>query len=59
VQAMAGGEYSLSPRWSLSGDVRWSRMGSGTFKAAAAGTTLSGKPKYQASSLNFGVSYRF
>ena len=59
VQAMAGGEYSLSPRWSLSGDVRWSRMGSGTFKAAAAGTTLSGKPKYQPVSLNFGVSYRF
>jgi outer membrane protein W len=24
VQAIAGGEYSLSSRWSLSGDVRWS-----------------------------------
>ena len=34
VQAIAGGEYSLSSRWSLSGDVRWSRMGSGTFKGA-------------------------
>lgn len=59
VQAIAGGEYSLSSRWSLSGDARWSRMGSGTFKAAAAGTTLSGKPKYQPVSLNLGVSFRF
>lgn len=59
VQAIAGGEYSLSSRWSLSGDVRWSRMGSGTFKATTAGTTLSGKPKYQPVSLNLGVSYRF
>lgn len=59
VQAIAGGEYSLSSRWSLSGDVRWSRMSSGTFKAATAGTSLSGKPKYQAVSLNLGVSYRF
>jgi opacity protein-like surface antigen len=59
VQAIAGGEYSLSSRWSLSGDVRWSRMGSGTFKATTAGTTLTGKPKYQPTSLNLGVSYRF
>lgn len=59
VQAIAGGEYSLSSQWSLSGDVRWSRMESGTFKATAAGTTLSGKPKYQPVSLNLGVSYRF
>jgi opacity protein-like surface antigen len=59
VQAIAGGEYSLSSRWSLSGDVRWSRMGSGTFEATTAGTTLSGKPKYQPASLNLGVSYRF
>lgn len=59
VQAMAGGEYSLSSRWSLSGDVRWSRMGSGTFEATTAGNTLSGKPKFQPVSLNLGVSYRF
>jgi opacity protein-like surface antigen len=59
VQAIAGGEYSLSSRWSLSGDVRWSRMGSGTFEATTAGTTLSGKPKFQPASLNLGVSYRF
>lgn len=59
VQAIAGGEYSLSSRWSLSGDVRWSRMGSGTFEATTAGTTLSGKPKYQPASLNLGVNYRF
>ncbi|NJN00217.1 MAG: OmpW family protein [Aquincola sp.] len=59
VQAIAGGEYSLSSRWSLSGDVRWSRMGSGTFKATTAGSTLSGKPKYQPASLNLSVGYRF
>lgn len=59
MQAIAGGEYSLSSRWSLSGDVRWSRMGSGTFKATTAGTALSGKPKYQPASLNLTVSYRF
>lgn len=59
VQVIAGGEYNLSSRWSLSGDVRWSRMGSGTFKATSAGNTLSGVPKYQPVSLNLGVSYRF
>jgi len=59
VQAIAGVEYSLSSRWSLSGDVRWSRMGSGTFKASTEGTTLSGKPKYQPASLNLGVSFQF
>lgn len=59
VQAIAGGEYSLSPRWSLSGDVRWSRIGTGIFKATTAGTTLSGKPKYQPASLNLSVTYRF
>lgn len=59
VQAIAGGEYRMSSRWSLSGDVRWSRMGSGTFKATTAGTTLVGEPKYQPVSLNLGVSYRF
>lgn len=59
VQAIAGGEYSLSSRWSLSGDVRWSRMSSGTFKATAPGTALSGTPKYQPASLNLGVTYRF
>lgn len=59
VQAIAGVEYSLSSQWSLSGDVRWSRTGSGTFKATTAGTSLSGKPKYQPASLNLGASYRF
>ena len=59
VQAIAGGEYRMSSRWSLSGDVRWSRMGSGTFKATMPGNTLDGEPKYQPVSLNLGVSYRF
>jgi Outer membrane protein beta-barrel domain len=59
VQAIAGGELELSPRWSLSGDVRWTRMGRGSFKATAAGNTLSGQPKYQPASLNVSASYRF
>jgi hypothetical protein len=59
VQAIAGGEYRLSSRWSLSGDVRWGRMGSGTFKSTTAGNTLSGEPKYQPASLNLSVSFRF
>ncbi len=59
VQAIAGVEYSLSSNWTLSGDVRLSRMGSGTFNATTAGTTLSGKPKYQPASLNFGASFQF
>jgi len=59
VQAIAGAEYSLSSRWSLSGDLRWSRMSSGTFKAATADAMLSGQPRYQPVSLNFGASYRF
>jgi outer membrane protein W len=59
VQAIAGGEYSLSSRWSMSADVRWSRLSSGTFKATTAGTTLGGKPKYHPLSLNLGVSFRF
>lgn len=59
VQAIAGIEYSLSSHWDLSGDVRWSSVGSGTFKATTEGTTLSGKPKYQPVSLNLSVSYRF
>ncbi len=59
VQAIAGVEYSLSPHWRLSGDVRWSRIGSGTFEASTAGNTLSGKPKYQPVSLNLGVSFLF
>jgi outer membrane protein W len=58
-QAIAGGEISLSSRWRFSADVRWSRMASGTFEATTAGNTLSGKPKYQPTSLNLGVSYRF
>lgn len=59
LQAIAGAEYSLSSHWSLSGDVRWSRIGSGTFKATTAGNSLSGQPKYQPVSLNLSVSYRF
>lgn len=59
VQAIVGAEYSLSPRWSLSGDVRWSHIGSGTFKATTPGSMLSGKPKYRPVSLNLGVSFLF
>jgi len=59
VQAIAGFEYSLSPRWSLSGDVRWSREGSGSFKATTEGTALTGEPKYQPVSLNLSVGFHF
>lgn len=59
VQAIAGGEYSLSPHWSLSGDVRWRHTGSGTFTASTAGTALSGKPRYQPVSLNLSVNHQF
>jgi outer membrane protein W len=59
VQGIAGVEYSLSSRWSLSGDVRWSHIGSGTFKASTEGTALSGKPKYQPVSLNLSVGFHF
>lgn len=59
LQAIAGGEYSLSTRWSLSGDVRWSHMSSGPFKATTAGNTLTGQPKYQPLSLNMSLIYRF
>ena len=59
VQAIAGVEYTLSPRWSLIGDVRWSRIGSGDFTATTAGNNLSGKPKYQPASINLGVSFLF
>ena len=59
VQAIVGVEYSLAPRWRLSGDARWSSVGSGNFKAATAGNALSGKPRYRPVSLNLGVSYLF
>lgn len=59
VQAIVGAEYSLSPRWRLSGDARWSSVDSGTFKASSAGNMLIGKPKYRPASLNFGVTYLF
>lgn len=59
TQAILGGEVDLSDRWSLSADVRLSRMSSGTFKAANLGTSIDGKPKYQPTSLNFGLTYKF
>jgi outer membrane protein W len=59
VQAIVGAEYSLAPRWRLSGDARWSSVDSGTFKASNAGNMLIGKPKYRPASLNFGVTYLF
>lgn len=59
VQAIVGAEYSLSPRWGLSGDLRWSRIDRGTFKATTPGSMLSGKPRYEAVSLNLGVSFLF
>jgi hypothetical protein len=59
VQAIVGAEYSLAPRWRLSGDARWTSVDSGTFKASDAGNVLIGKPKYRPASLNVGVTYLF
>jgi opacity protein-like surface antigen len=59
TQAIVGGEFDLSKHWSLSADLRLSQMGSGTFKATTVGNSLNGKPKYQPTSLNLGVSYKF
>jgi outer membrane protein W len=59
IQAIVGGEMELSEQWSLSADLRRSEMGSGSFKSSSAGSTLSGKPKYQPTSVNLGLTYRF
>ena len=59
IQAIVGGEVELTDRWSVSADLRWSQMGSGSFKSTSAGATLSGKPKYQPTSVNLGLTYRF
>ena len=59
VQAIVGVEYSLAPRWRLTGDARWSSVSSGTFKASTPGNTLIGKPRYRPVLLNLGVSYLF
>jgi outer membrane protein W len=59
LQAMVGGEVDLSERWSVSGDLRWSQMNTGTFKSSDADSSLTNKPKYAPVSLNFGVTYRF
>jgi outer membrane protein W len=59
VQAIVGAEFSLAPRWRLTGDARWSSVSSGTFKASTPGTTLVGKPRYRPVSLNLGVTYLF
>lgn len=59
TQAIFGGEFDLSPNWSLSADLRLSKLASGTFKAETAGSLIEGKPKYQPTSLNFGVTYKF
>ncbi len=59
TQAIVGGEIDLSDRWSVSADLRLTQMGSGAFKSTNSGASLGGKPKYQPTSLNLGVTYRF
>jgi len=59
VQAIVGGEMELTDQWSVSTDLRWSEMGSGSFQSSSTGATLSGKPKYQPTSVNLGLTYRF
>ena len=59
LQAILGGEMDLTERWSVSADVRWIRLGSGSFKSTNAGAELSGNPKYQPTALHVGVTYHF
>lgn len=59
LQAILGGEMELTERWSVSADVRWMRLGSGSFKSTNAGAELSGNPKYQPTALHVGVAYQF
>lgn len=61
LQAIVGAEYELSERWSLVGDLRWMRVGPGSFKPenAAAGGALLNQPRYQPVSLHVGLTYRF
>jgi outer membrane protein W len=59
TQVIVGGEVDLSDRWSVSADLRWSNMGSRSFKSANAGSALGGTPKYQPASFNLGLTYRF
>lgn len=59
TQWLVGAELDLSERWSVGADLRWSQMGSGSFKSTQAGAALGDKPKYQPTSVNLGVTYRF
>jgi len=59
VQAVVGGEVDVTDRWSVSADLRWSRMGSKSFTSTDAQAALGGQPKYQPTSIQLGVTYRF
>ena len=61
IQVMFEGEVDISAKWSLTGDVRFLRVSTGSFKAEepAAGGVLSGDLQYRPVSINVGVSYRF
>lgn len=59
LQAILGGEMDITERWSVSADVRWIRLSSGSFKSTKAGAELSGNPKYQPTALHVGVAYHF
>jgi outer membrane protein W len=59
LQAMVGGEVDLTDAWSLTGDLRWTRLNTGAFKSTNPGAAVLNKPKYQPVSLNVGLTYRF
>jgi outer membrane protein W len=59
TQLIVGGEVDLTANWSLTADLRWSQMGSAAFKSTKAGAALGNRPKYQPTSLQVGVTYRF
>jgi opacity protein-like surface antigen len=58
LQLVAGAEWPLTPRWSLTGDVRWLRVGRVELETDTAGGRLV-SPAYSPWSAHAGVRYRF
>jgi outer membrane protein len=59
LQAIAGVNYALSPRWALMADAKWMRVSKGPNEATLAGSALPRVPKYTPLSLHIGAVYRF
>lgn len=59
-QLIAGAEYALTPRWSLTGDARWLRVGTVRLNNEAGNPGGSAGPlTYNPFSLQVGARYRF